>query len=202
MKLYCRATRVLQGTIPLVFFIIVALLPLARAEAVSAAPVAPPALALSGPESVPATAATIDVVVNVSGAVDLAAFEADLGYDPALVEVTGITAGGFLGETSPGCDPYAARCEAVLGPLPQGADRAAIGGYAFGTGEPAGGSGTLATVHLAPTGATGVLTLTLSGAIAADAAATPITPTVQGTVIRIVGEGHEVYLPLILKGSE
>jgi hypothetical protein len=142
-------------------------------------------LTLDGPEQVPATALGIDVTLTVSDAVALAAFEADLGYDPALVAVSGITADGFLGDTSQGCDPAETRCEAALGPLAQGADVSAIGGYAFGTGTAHDGNGTLAVVHLTPTGATGVLTLTLTNPLAADADATPITPTVQGTVIRI-----------------
>jgi hypothetical protein len=167
-----------------------------------AAPDAPPALALDGPESALATAATIDVTVTVSDAVELAAFEADLGYDPALVDVVGITAGGFLGDPDPACDPDVARCEATLGPLPQDAGVAAVGGYAFGAGTPPDGSGTLATVHLAPTGATGTLTLTLGNALAADVAASPITPTVQGTVIRLVSPGQEIYLPVVLRESE
>jgi hypothetical protein len=161
---------------------------------VYAAPNAPPELTLTGPESVPATATDIDVTVMVSDAVALAAFEADLGYDPALVAVSGITAGGFLGDTSQACDPNTSRCEVALGPLAQESDISAIGGYAFGTGVAPDGSGTLAVVHLAPTGATGILTLTLSHPLAADVDATPITPTVQGTVIQITAA--EVCTPL------
>lgn len=73
----------------------------------------------------------VDVVID--GAAGLAAFDATLRFDPAVVAVDSVTVGDALPAGS-----------TWLGPTPDGDDGVVFGSYHEGAG-PAGGDGTLAT---------------------------------------------------------
>ena len=157
-----------------------------------------PTITLMGPtEPQPVTSPSIDVQVVITGTTNLAAFEFDLVYDRTLVEVTGITLGDFLGETS-GCDPGMARCVVGLGPLQQ-TNATSMGTYSYGTGPGANGDGLLGTIHLQPTGAAGTTSLSLTNALIADVdVINPESPATNGTTL-VLADTRTLYLPIIVK---
>jgi hypothetical protein len=86
---------------------------------------------------------------------DLAAFQFDVLYDPAVVYVSDVTLGWFLGSGG--------RNTAALGPQIDNVNgRATFGGISYNTAPGAEGSGTLATLTFTPQ-TTGTTDLTLTG---------------------------------------
>ena len=117
---------------------------------------------------------TLDVVI--AGVRDLGAFEFDVLYDPAVVWVTDVQMGDFLGGTD--------RSVVPLGPeIDNDAGMVAFGGFTFG--EPPGpdGSGRLATIICQGRGA-GTTGVTLVDVKVVDTRAALLTPlaTLDGSV--------------------
>lgn len=162
---------------------------------IEASQVSTPTLALMVPSSPQPTSDTIDVPIMISGAENLAGFEVDLLYNRSLVTVAGMTLNNFLGQTS-NCEPNSARCAVALGPLEQ-TYATSVGAYSYGTGNGADGSGTLAVLHLQPTGTSGTTTLRLVAALVADVEGNPTTPATEEATL-VLGEPlHTLFLPAI-----
>jgi hypothetical protein len=157
-------------------------------------PAATPLLALVPRRNPNPPYGVIDVDIGVSGALDLGAFQMDVAFDTAFVQVEGVSVAPFLGETA-GCDPHLARCAILLGPaLSPG--RVRFGAATFGAAAGASGDGVVAVLHLQPSGAVGTTTLTIENAVLGDVDAVPTVPETQGATLIL---RHAVYLPLLLR---
>ncbi|MFQ5612324.1 MAG: M4 family metallopeptidase [Anaerolineae bacterium] len=83
------------------------------------------------------------VNVVVDNATDLGAFEFDLVYNPAIVQVSAVNLGDFLGSTG--------RTVSEVGPtIDNGTGRTSYGAFSVGSNAGPSGSGLLATIVLAP----------------------------------------------------
>ena len=122
--------------------------------------------------------ASTTVDVQIQDVSDLAAFQFDVTYDPAVVHVDDVTLGAFLGSGG--------RNTAALGPdIDNGTGRVAFGGFSYGTGSGAEGSGTLATITFSPQ-ATGTTSLTLTNVQLRDTLNYEIPADPQGGEIEVV----------------
>jgi hypothetical protein len=122
----------------------------------------------------------------ISGTDDLGGFEFDLLFDPAVLTVTGVHLGGFLG--SSGNEVIA------LGPRAEGAGRRVYAAFGYGQLPGASGGGSLVTFDLMLL-AGGETTLRLEDVQLAHSDATPAP-------LHSVGQGQirtsvSIYLPLV-----
>jgi uncharacterized repeat protein (TIGR01451 family) len=112
---------------------------------------------------------TIDIVAE--DVTNLAAYQVELTYDPAIVRVMAVTPGPFLGSTG--------RSVAPVGPtINNNAGRAAFGAFTFGSQSGVNGAGVLATVTLEPQ-TKGTSQLTLGNLRLADPNSTPLTAAIK-----------------------
>jgi len=121
-------------------------------------------------------ATTVDVIVqDVS---DLAAFQFDVIYNPAVVQVSDVTLGWFLGSSG--------RTATALGPqIDNTAGRVTFGGISYGAAPGAEGSGTLATLTFTPQ-TTGTTNLTFAGVQLRDSLNGEIPTDLQSGQIWVV----------------
>lgn len=111
------------------------------------------------------------VTVDVAGAEGLAAFDATLRYDPAVVAVASVAPGDALPEGSTWIEP-----------LPDGDDGVFFGSYVEGDG-PSGRDGTLAVVTFTVLGpGSPAIRLDRSGSGAYDAAGAALVPPARMTL--------------------
>jgi len=116
--------------------------------------------------------------VTVSGVNDLAGFQFDLHFDPAIIQATGASVGSFLGSGGRG--------SGGVGPTIDNANgKVTFGGYSYGSQPGASGSGTLAAVSFAPQ-ISGTSTLTLSNVQLVDTVSTEIPWNVQAGQVQVV----------------
>jgi len=110
----------LGAILGLAFFLVTMSYQTARpaANVVSAGFLGGPTLSLVAPPGPQSANAPIDVLVVVTGTVDLSAFEFDLVLDRSLLEVSDLSIEPLLGGTV-NCDPDTSRCALSLGPLAQ-----------------------------------------------------------------------------------
>ncbi|MFQ6059591.1 MAG: poly-beta-1,6-N-acetyl-D-glucosamine N-deacetylase PgaB, partial [Anaerolineae bacterium] len=135
---------------------------------------------------------TFTVTVMIDEAVDLGAFQFDLHYTPAIVQVEAITPGDFLASTG--------RAVSSVGPsIDNDAGFARFGGFSFGTQPGPNGSGALALVRLRAVGA-GTSPLDLERVQVLDTLVHPQVPRVEdGSATVEGGAEHRIHLPLALK---
>jgi len=149
-----------------------------------------PTVRLAPADSTVTAGSTFTVTVMIDEAVDLGAFQFDLHYSPASVQVEAITLGSFLASTG--------RTAASAGPgIDNGTGLASFAGFSFGTQPGPDGSGALALVRLRAVEA-GTSLLDLDKVQVLDTQVNPQTPTVEDGSVTIEGE-HKIHLPLILK---
>ena len=155
-------------------------------------------LLIEGDPQALTSSGSISVHITVQNASDLSGFEFNLGFDPILVDFIAASLSGSLGDTGAECDPSSKRCATLLTPLEEQEGVIAIGAYSYGESPGIDGDAPLATVRLRPTGATGVLTLTMGTPIVVDSAGRPAAPTAQPLRIEL---WQAVLLPLVLRGA-
>jgi len=117
---------------------------------------------------------TVDIVIE--DVEDLGGFEFDLTYDPAIVQVTDVSLGPFLGSTG--------RNTGTIGPeIDNTTGRVSFGAFSFGTELGPSGTGTLATITLSAAGA-GTSLLDLQNTQVTDTQGNLQTPVTEedGTV--------------------
>ena len=136
--------------------------------------------------TVPSTGRAIAVPIRVEGAVDMAAFEAEVRFNPRLLSVEGVVMGEFLGRTGrevillpPQMDPNA------------GAIRFAL--FTYGTAPGVNGSGEVAYVLLRPLGH-GQVTPRLSDVQVVNTRGQPDAVTLRAGTLNIV-TGYPLHLP-------
>ncbi|NJN17817.1 MAG: hypothetical protein HC822_16855 [Oscillochloris sp.] len=156
---------------------------------------ATPTISLLTPAEPQPADALVDVPIQISQVENLGAWEFDLSYDPALVEVVGMTIEPFFGAEFD-CTAATQRCVISLGPLREATGNASVGAISYGTVPGASGEGVIAILHLRPTGRSGTTGIALSNALITDAAATAQTPAVQPASLTLEGE-ESLYLPLL-----
>lgn len=120
-----------------------------------------------------AGAFTLDVVGQ--DVTNLAALQADLTFDPAIVRVTAVTVGPFLGSTGRTVSPVGPTIDNTTG-------RVTFGAFSVGAQGGASGTGVLATLTFEPRGAgvSAVQMLNLHGAIP------------DGSAVTLTGENGQV----------
>lgn len=120
--------------------------------------------------------ATMDV--QIQEVTDLGAFQFDLLYDPTIVDITNVALSSFLSS--------AGRGASALGPqIDSAAGRVTFGGYSYGAGSGANGSGTLATITFSPK-ISGTTALTLTNTQLRDTLNSEIPGNLQNGQIQVV----------------
>jgi len=162
---------------------------------VSADPKTPAAISLA---LMPATrqvtlGSVFTQTVSIQDAPAVGAFQTDLVYDPALLQVESVAIGPFLSSTGRSVTP--------LGPMidnPTG--RVTFGAFTFGNQPGATGSGDLAYVRFHAKGA-GQTTLTFQQTGVSDPQGNPVyLGATAGSVVTVGAGGQKhVYLPAILR---
>lgn len=156
---------------------------------------ATPTLALVTPAGAVPARGQIDIPVRATNLSDLGAWEFDLSYDPALLEVAGMTIQPFFGaELS--CRQATQRCAVSLGPVAGAPGSAGFGAVSYGPARGAGGAGVIAVIHLRPTGRGGSTTLRLTAAQITDTAARPVAIPDSSATLTLRGS---VFLPAVTR---
>ncbi len=123
---------------------------------------------------------------------DLGAFQADVTYDPAVVQAEGVTQGAFLGSTG----------RSVLAPPPaidNVTGRVRWGAGSFGAPAGPTGSGDVAIIRFRALG-TGKTTLSFEHVLLANSQSQPLAlGSVAGSQVTVGGAPRRTYLPLITK---
>jgi hypothetical protein len=151
---------------------------LLRATAVAhpARPADPPVVRFEPNQAQVQPRTDFDLQARVDGAVSLAAFQLTITYDPALIELKGITVGDFLGLTG---RPVTAFDPVVIAP------GKVLYQVVSGPGAPGvSGSGLLATVHFSAL-AEGSVVVGLPEVLLEDTAEHPMTLTGQSATVDI-----------------
>ena len=147
--------------------------------------------------------ATGVVEVQVQGALDLASFELDLVFDPAVVVVERV-------ERVIGTDaqPTPSRVWLSLPTAPDpgyvqlGPGRVSFGGFSYGENNPPGASGDLTLARLTVRGVrTGQSSLTLPRVLLTDTRAQAVTATAGAGLVSVAGGGYLLYLPYYVRGG-
>jgi hypothetical protein len=151
-----------------------------------------PTVRLVPADSTVATGNTFTVTVMIDEAANLGAFQFDLHYSPASVQVEAVTLGGFLASTG--------RTAASAGPkVDNGTGFASFAGFSFGTQAGPNGSGTLALVRLRAVGA-GTSPLDLDKVQVLDTLVNSQVPRVEdGSVTVKERTERKIHLPIIMK---
>ena len=173
------------------------------AAAVSEAPLgplpdpaaAPQATTVSGLSLLPANrrvapGAVFTETVRFQDAASLGAFQADLTYDPAVVQVEQVTVGPFLTSTG--------RTAVPVGPtIDNSAGRVTFGAFTFGSQPGASGTGDLAYLRFRGQ-ANGTTSLAFQNAAVSDVAGNPL-PLGEQIGAQVVVGALKTYLPLVLR---
>ena len=94
-------------------------------------------------KSVSLSAGAFTLNLTVADVTNLAAYQTDLTYDPAIVNVTAVDLGAFLGSTG--------RTAVPIGPtIDNTAGKVTFGAFSFGSPPAVSGAGTLATITFQP----------------------------------------------------
>lgn len=120
---------------------------------------------------------TVPVTIEIHDVVNLGAFQFDLTFDPAIVQVDSVTLGDFPASTGRSVNP--------LGPKSQ-AGKVVYGAFSFGDAAGPDGSGTLATVILQARGG-GQTPLGLANVQVIDIGGTRIQASTQEATITVSG---------------
>jgi hypothetical protein len=157
---------------------------------------ATPRISLVLPAEPPTDGTPIDVMITVSDAANLGAWEFDLVYDPTFVTVTGLTVDpAFAVEDN--CNTQTQRCAVTLGPIIDNPGTAHLGAVTYGTAAGLSGGGRLAVLHLLPTGKVGETMLTLANALVTDVNAQATVPTLQSGTLILSEPVNRIYLPSV-----
>ncbi len=136
-----------------------------------------------------ATGAIFTETVRIQEATNVGAFQADLTYDPAIVQVENVTGGPFLTSTG--------RTAVPVGPaIDNGAGRVTFGAFSFGSQPGASGAGDLAYLRFRAQ-ANGATTLAFQEAAVSDPLGNPLPLGAQTGAEVVVGTAA-TYLPLLL----
>jgi len=117
------------------------------------------------------------VHVMVEGAMDLGAFQFDMAYDPAVVTVTGVALGPFLGSTGRTAQSLGSDIDNTVGSI-------TFAAFSFGGKAGPQGMGVLAIVTLTAVGP-GTSALNLQGVVVTDALANALPTSVQGGTVAV-----------------
>ncbi|MBI1299706.1 hypothetical protein GC175_32680 [bacterium] len=157
---------------------------------------ATPKISLILPADPSTDGTSINVLLDISDAANLGAWEFDLVYDPTFVTVTGMTIDPAFGAEI-NCNAQTQRCAVALGPVTDTPGTANLGAVTYGKAAGLNGSATLAVIHLKATGKIGETPLTLTNALVTDVNAQATTPTVQGGTLVLSEPANRIYLPSV-----
>ena len=127
-----------------------------------------------------AAGSRFEVNVTISGVKDLSAFQLDILYDPALVQVDAATIGDFIGSTGRDVVPLGPRIDAAAGLVKAGA-------FSQGTAKGADGGGILVKLNATAMRA-GAGQIELKNVLLTDTQAKPITAGATGAEVVFSGE--------------
>lgn len=138
---------------------------------------------------------SILVQVVAQDAADLAAWEFDLGYDPALLRLVDLQSGPAF-QPEDACAP-GARCAMILGPRPTLGGRS-LGMVTVGDGPGLNGEGVLAVLTLEPLVTDGTTGLHLTNALVTNTQGQAVTPLTEGVTVELGhSPAHRVFLPAV-----
>jgi hypothetical protein len=147
-------------------------------------------LQVSAPVST-SVGATVTITIQIQNPQDLAGFEFDLGYDPAVLQVEKVVLGSLLGSGGRTAYPLGPVTDSAAGEL-------GTGGYTVGELPGVDTDGVLAQVTLRAV-ESGESSLTLDSPLLADPQGTLGRPAeVFDTAIEVVASGSTVWLPLVI----
>ena len=127
------------------------------------------------------SAGALTVDLTVEDVTNLASFQTDLIYDPAIVSVSSVSVAAFLSSTG--------RTVAPVGPtIDNLAGKVTFGAFSFGSPAGASGAGTLATITFLPK-SVGATALRLQATTLSDPAATAISVTTADGRVEIQNAG-------------
>lgn len=127
---------------------------------------------------VPLSGGTFTMDIVAQDVTNLAAYQVELTYNPAIVHVTAVTPGPFLGSTG--------RTVSPVGPnIDNGAGRAVFGAFTFGTAPGVNGTGVLATITFQPR-ARGTSALHLQNLLVADPSGNPLSATTEDGQVEVI----------------
>ncbi len=127
------------------------------------------------------SAGAFTVDLTVEDVTNLASFQIDLVYDPAIVSVSGVSVAAFLGSTG--------RVVAPVGPtIDNLAGKVTFGAFSFGSPAGASGAGMLATITFLPK-SVGATALRLQATTLSDPAATAVSVTTADGRVEIQNVG-------------
>jgi len=132
-------------------------------------------LSLHGPSSPVAVGSGFIIDVNISGVIDLASYQFDVGFNPAFASATSVLEGAFLPSVGPTLF-VPGTIDNLAGTIRFNA------GVLAGLGSGASGSGVLASLHFnALSGGTG--TFTLLSTLLYDSVPNPIDVTITNATV-------------------
>lgn len=138
---------------------------------------------------------SIQVHVIAQEAADLAAWEFDLTYDLALLQVVDLQTGPAF-QPEEACSP-GARCAIILGPRPTPGG-SGLGMVTYGDGPGLNGEGVLAVLTLQSLVPEGTVRLGLANALVANTQGQAMTPLTKGVTVELGHTpGHRVFLPAV-----
>lgn len=135
------------------------------------------------------------VEIHAQDAADLAAWEADLRYDPARLALLSLESAAPFGRVD-GCDP-GVRCALLLGPKPV-LGGSGIGALSWGGGGGLNGDGLLAVLTFQPLTGEGSVALSLANPLLANSQGQTVTPQSEGVTV-VLGQtaNHSLFLPAV-----
>jgi hypothetical protein len=119
----------------------------------------------------------VQVTIEIDNVMNLGAFQFDLTYDPAIVEIDNIALGDFAGGTGRSMNPLGPKIEA---------GKALFGAFSFGDAAGPDGSGTLAVVTLKAQ-TEGQTSLSLENVQVVDVRGGRITVSTVGATMMVSG---------------
>ncbi|MGB9872617.1 MAG: VWA domain-containing protein [Anaerolineae bacterium] len=132
------------------------------------------------------------LTVRIENASDIGAFQTDVVYDPAIVQVEGVTAGPFLSSTGRTVSPLGPDIDNIAG-------RVVFGAYTFGSQPGASGSGELAYIRLRGQGI-GRSVLDFQHTGISDVQGNPLyLGNLEGSTVTVSSQLFKTWLPLLLK---
>ena len=120
---------------------------------------------------------TFTINVMVDGAVNLGAFQFDMIYDPAVVTVTNVELGTFLGSTGRTAQPVGSNIDNAVGIV-------TFGAFSFGSNAGPEGTGLLAAVTLMAMDS-GTSALNLQNVVVTDTMANAQSTSVEGGTVTV-----------------
>ncbi len=159
----------------------------------------PPSLRLTPDRLTLDPGATGVLELRAQAVQDLAAFEADLAFDPTVVAVERVERViGTEAQPTPSRGWSSLPTSSDAGYIQLGAGRVSFGAYSYGTDNPPGAQGDAILARLTVRAVrSGQSSLRLTRALLANTEAQATTPTTSDGLVVVTGAGYSLFLPYL-----